>query len=91
MTGVQTCALPICTGSHYSGPTKTIEANYAMLLHAAFWGEVTTNGVKAAPALLYARKIYDEWLVKNRRGLEAIEIARRLKNRAQFTCLGLGW
>jgi hypothetical protein len=78
-----------CTGAHYSGPDPDPEDNYAVSLHEAFWQLLPRLGHAASPALFGARMQYGKLLAEHRR--EPLDVARRLKNRAQFTCLGLGW
>jgi hypothetical protein len=78
-----------CTGAHYSGPDPDPEDNYAVSLHEAFWQLLPRLGHAASPALFGARMHYGKLLAEHRR--EPLDVARRLKNRTQFTCLGLGW
>jgi beta-lactamase superfamily II metal-dependent hydrolase len=80
-----------CTGSHYSGPDPDPTVNYALPLHAAFWKTFPAVGHGAALALYGARKYYGDLIARDTQRREPLDIARRLKNRAQFTCLGLGW
>jgi hypothetical protein len=80
-----------CTGSHYSGPDTDPGLNYASILHAAFWDALPKEGFAASPALFGARVAYGKWIGENAAALAPLDMARRLKNRAQFTCLGLGW
>ncbi len=78
-----------CTGSHYSGPSPEPGINYATLLHNEFWKSVRERGSPPAQALFEARGIYLRDLASRR--LPALDAARRFKNHAQFSCLGLGW
>jgi len=80
-----------CTGSHYSGPDEGAKANYAHVLHEAFWEALARNNYCAAPTLFQARRQYAQFLARGDDDWDSLDIARRLKNRAQFTCLGLGW
>lgn len=77
-----------CTGSHYSGPSVDPDENFAARLHAAFWTELK-NGRAPAQALFAARNTYMEETLRRR--FTPLDTGRRLKNFAQFTCLGLGW
>lgn len=79
-----------CTGAHYSGPSLDPARNYAMLLHEEFWRSLR-GGAAPAEALHTARERFLRWIVSRGGQLEPIDTARRLKNAAQFTCLGLGW
>lgn len=80
-----------CTGSHYSGPDTDPGLNYASILHEAFWDALPKQSLAASPALFAARMAYGKWIAENAAALAPLDMARRLKNRAQFTCLGLGW
>jgi len=78
-----------CTGAHYSGPDPDPDENYAAPLHEAFWKMLARFEHAASKALFGARQYYGALLAANR--YQPLDQARRLKNRAQFTCLGLGW
>ncbi|KQM30457.1 MBL fold metallo-hydrolase [Sphingomonas sp. Leaf10] len=78
-----------CTGAHYSGPSVDREANFAMDLHEAFWEHFAQSG-SASHALHSAKLAFAESIVRGTH-LDPLSTARRLKNLAQFTCLGLGW
>lgn len=80
-----------CTGSHYSGPSTDANVNYAAPFHSAFWRTFPKVSNSASMALFGARKYYGDLIGSDTLVREPLEIARRLKNRAQFTCLGLGW
>ena len=80
-----------CTGAHYSGPDPDEDVNYALPLHAAFWKTLPKVGHSASLALFGARKYYGDLIGSGHVEREPLDLARRLKNRAQFTCLGLGW
>lgn len=80
-----------CTGAHYSGTNPDPKANYAARLHGSFWDELAKPGQGAAQALHLAKEDYLAWTVSERAKLDPLITARRLKNFAQFTCLGLGW
>ncbi|NPC56922.1 MBL fold metallo-hydrolase [Caenimonas soli] len=80
-----------CTGSHYSGPDTTPALNYAMDFHKAFWALIRGSDASAAKALHEARLQFGKQIVQKSATLDEIDLARRLKNRSQFTCLGLGW
>lgn len=80
-----------CTGSHYSGPDTDPDVNYALPFHSAFWKTLPKVDYSASLALFGARKYYGSLLGSDSLEREPLDIARRLKNRAQFTCLGLGW
>lgn len=80
-----------CTGSHYSGPDTDPDLNYASRFHQAFWKTLPHVGYTPSLALFGARKYYGELIASPNVEREPLDIARRLKNRAQFTCLGLGW
>ena len=78
-----------CTGAHYSGPDLDPQDNYASALHEMFWLQLPRLSYSASMALFAARRFYAESIAADHR--DPSDIARRLKNRAQFTCLGLGW
>lgn len=78
-----------CTGSHYSGPSLDPDVNYALRMHSAFW-EYLRQSESPADALHQAKQEYAGHIVRSGR-LDPLDTARRLKNLAQFTCLGLGW
>lgn len=78
-----------CTGSHYSGPATDPATNFAMQLHEAFWDHLAQSG-SAAEALHKAKIEFAQSIVQGTH-LDPLSTARRLKNLAQFTCLGLGW
>lgn len=78
-----------CTGAHYSGPSVDRTENYALRLHEAFWEHLEAHG-SASRALHEAKLEYAESIVQGG-ALDPLHTARRLKNLAQFTCLGLGW
>ncbi|SOD24101.1 Metallo-beta-lactamase superfamily protein [Variovorax sp. YR752] len=80
-----------CTGAHYSGANSDPNVNYAALMHRSFWSELPTRGYSASSALHFARQAYSADLAERADSLEPVDLARRLKNRSQFTCLGLGW
>ncbi len=80
-----------CTGAHYSGPNADPDVNYALRMHSAFWKTLPHVQHSASLALFGARKYYGELIGSGQLEREPLDIARRLKNRAQFTCLGLGW
>lgn len=80
-----------CTGAHYSGEETDPDVNYASRMHAAFWKALPTRKYSAAEALHVARSEYSAYIVGRSDDMEPIDLARRLKNRGQFTCLGLGW
>ncbi len=80
-----------CTGAHYSGPDTDPDVNYALPLHSAFWKALPNVGYSASLALYGARRYYGELIASDTTRRNPLDIARRLKNRAQFTCLGLGW
>ena len=80
-----------CTGSHYSGPARDVNANFARRLHEAFWGAIASGIDSPAVALHQARRSYGEWIAATGTRVDALRTARRLKNFSQFTCLGLGW
>jgi len=79
-----------CTGSHYSGPDTDPKANYAALLHRAFFQRLAAR-MAPAQALQEAKDAYLAWTLANRSTMEPRHLARRFKNATQFTCLGLGW
>ena len=58
-------------------------------LHEMFWLQLPRLSYSASMALFAARRFYAESIAADHR--DPSDIARRLKNRAQFTCLGLGW
>jgi len=80
-----------CTGSHYSGPSTDPDVNYAARLHSAFWSGLPQARFAPALALHKAKGDFVRTIVRTGHGLEPVDTARRLKNFAQFTCLGLGW
>jgi hypothetical protein len=80
-----------CTGAHYSGPDISPKVNYALPFHSAFWKTLPKVGHSGSLALHGARKYYGELIASDKSRHNPLDIARRLKNRAQFTCLGLGW
>jgi beta-lactamase superfamily II metal-dependent hydrolase len=80
-----------CTGAHYSGPDEDPEVNYAFRMHSSFWTALSSGGAPPAMALHLARQEYSQFIAERSEDMEPIDLARRLKNRAQFTCLGLGW
>jgi beta-lactamase superfamily II metal-dependent hydrolase len=80
-----------CTGSHYSGPSVDPDENYAYRLHEAFWRHLPKVNGSAAKALFEAKQEYAQAIVDRPGPLDPLDTARRLKNLAQFTCLGLGW
>lgn len=80
-----------CTGSHYSGPSKDPNVNYAARLHQAFWTHLPNVNFRPAVALYRARNDYGSWIAQIRPPVDPLTAARRLKNFSQFTCLGLGW
>ncbi len=80
-----------CTGSHYSGPSTDPDENYASRLHTSFWMNLPTSLGSPSRALFKAKREYAASIVSHGVGLNPVETARRLKNLAQFTCLGLGW
>ncbi|MBV8334757.1 MAG: hypothetical protein JO358_04765, partial [Alphaproteobacteria bacterium] len=79
-----------CTGSHYSGEDADRDKNYGARLHEAFFRHLA-GGAAPAKALFEAKREHLTWTLANQRQLEPIDLARRLKNTIQFTCLGLGW
>jgi len=79
------------TGAHYSGPDVDPDENFALPLHNAFWRELQATKFKPSLALHRARLDFAKYIAQRKGGWDAIDYARRLKNRAQFTCLGLGW
>ncbi|MBL0729677.1 MBL fold metallo-hydrolase [Piscinibacter sp. HJYY11] len=80
-----------CTGAHYSGPDTDPDVNYATHMHRAFWKALPVTRYSAASALHAARTEYSADIATRAGDMETLDLARRLKNRAQFTCLGLGW
>lgn len=80
-----------CTGAHYSGASVAADVNYAALMHQAFWSELPEKSYSASAALHAARQAYSADIAGRADVLEPVDLARRLKNRSQFTCLGLGW
>lgn len=80
-----------CTGSHYSGPDVDRDTNYAARLHEAFFRQLAVNGAAPAKALFEAKREHLTWTLANQNRMEPLDLARRLKNTIQFTCLGLGW
>lgn len=80
-----------CTGSHYSGADSSPDVNYAALMHQSFWSTLPLRGYSASAALHAARLAYSADIAARASALEPVDLARRLKNRSQFTCLGLGW
>lgn len=78
------------TGMHYSGQSEDPNENYALLLHQAFWSRLANHGLPAL-ALFEAKLDFHTHLDSVRDQLTALEYARRRKNLAQLTCLGLGW
>lgn len=80
-----------CTGAHYSGPDTDPDVNYASRMHGAFWKALPQAKYSAAEALQSARTEYSKDIAARAGDMESLDLARRLKNRAQFTCLGLGW
>jgi hypothetical protein len=80
-----------CTGSHYSGVSTSPKSNYALPLHHGFWSQLPELGYAGSPALYGARWYYSRVIIEGPGGRAPLDLARRLKNRAQFTCLGLGW
>ncbi|WP_289016294.1 MBL fold metallo-hydrolase [uncultured Methylobacterium sp.] len=80
-----------CTGSHYSGPSRDHDKNFAFRLHRAFWSRIQGAGVAPARALFEAKAEYATSIVEAGQSLDPLDTARRLKNLAQFTCLGFGW
>ena len=80
-----------CTGSHYSGDSADRDANFAYWLHQAFWSRIREDGVAPARALFEAKAEFAERIVAGAATWDAVGTARRMKNLAQFTCLGLGW
>lgn len=79
------------TGSHYSGDSTDIDVNYAARLHRAFWSNLSTSEGSASRALFEAKREYAASIIDHGTGLDPLDTGRRLKNLAQFTCLGLGW
>lgn len=80
-----------CTGSHYSGPSTDPRENAALEFHQGFWHNVARCGMPAAVALHTARLDFGRHLAENSSSMDPLQLARCLKNRSQFTCLGLGW
>ena len=80
-----------CTGSHYSGADTDPDVNYAARMHGAFWAALPGGRYSPAVALHKARGEYSALIASRAEDMEPIDLARRMKNRAQFTCLGLGW
>lgn len=80
-----------CTGSHYSGPSIDPDENFALVLHSAFWAAAIDRNFAAAPALFQAREFFSDYITMRSNGADPLYLARLLKNRGQFTCLGLGW
>lgn len=80
-----------CTGSHYSGTETGEDLNYAQSFHEAFWKTLPKVNYSGSLALFGARRYYGNLIGSGTLKREPLDLARRLKNRAQFTCLGLGW
>lgn len=80
-----------CTGSHYSGPSEDPDENFALVLHSAFWAAAIDRNFAASPALFQAREFFSDYITERSNGADPLYLARLLKNRSQFTCLGLGW
>ena len=81
-----------CTGAHYSGTGVTPDDNAALVFHSAFWEIAKSLGYQAAPSLFAARKYFFEEFIDSRAdSIDPRMLAVMLKNRTQFTCLGLGW
>ncbi|MDY0870745.1 ComEC/Rec2 family competence protein [Dongia rigui] len=80
-----------CTGSHYSGSDPDPRVNYASAMHQAFWKSLPQAGYAPAIALHKAKAEYGSQIATSAATMEPNNLARRLKNRTQFTCLGLGW
>jgi beta-lactamase superfamily II metal-dependent hydrolase len=79
------------TGAHLSGQRTTFTENPALALHASFWAVAKDVGYAASPALFAARDTFTEFIAQQANGGSPSFIASMLKNRTQFTCLGLGW
>jgi beta-lactamase superfamily II metal-dependent hydrolase len=79
-----------CTGAHYSGPATTSEDNLALDFHQLLLGNLAQKKLPPSRALHEARLDFGTKLAGGRL-MEPLALARRLKNRSQFTCLGLGW
>jgi beta-lactamase superfamily II metal-dependent hydrolase len=79
------------TGAHYSGPDIDPTINYAAPFHEAFWSALPRLRFSASATLFGARAYYSKLIGASAGRLADLDLARRLKNRAQFTCLGLGW
>lgn len=80
------------TGAHYSGPDTDPDENLAYPLHEAFYKTLFAgSSLQGAAALFRARSDFSRYIAQGKGAWEPIDYARRLKNRAQFTCLGLGW
>jgi hypothetical protein len=80
-----------CTGSHYSGKNADPDSNYAARLHAHFWQLMPRLENAASMALFAARRAFGDDISRRASTMDSLDVARRLKNRTQFTCLGLGW
>jgi beta-lactamase superfamily II metal-dependent hydrolase len=79
------------TGAHYSGSGLTANDNLAYVMHEAFWQLAKAANYAAAPALFEARTLFFEFINQQVGVADPLRIAQMLKNRTQFTCLGLGW
>lgn len=80
-----------CTGAHYSGSGVTDDDNAAQFFHDAFWTIAKELSYAAAPSLFQARSIFFEFIDAKADSIDPRMLAVMLKNRTQFTCLGLGW
>lgn len=80
-----------CTGSHYSGKKTDPDLNYASRLHTHFWELMPRLENGPAMALFAARRAFGDDISRRASTMDSLDVARRLKNRTQFTCLGLGW
>lgn len=79
-----------CTGAHYSGPATDRKDNLALEFHEMVVTNLVQGRQPPARALHEARVQFGAKLAHDAT-MEPLALARRLKNRSQFTCLGLGW
>lgn len=79
-----------CTGAHYSGSAIDVRDNLALEFHQLLLDNLVQKELPPARALHEARVEFSSRLA-SASGMEPLALARRLKNRSQFTCLGLGW
>lgn len=79
------------TGAHYSGPDIDPDANLASHLHMEFWKALPQLEFTPSVALFWAKQAFGNIIARSGAENDPISLARRLKNRSQFVCLGLGW